>query len=88
MLNGPCWQVREVRDSVHSVPLFRQIAVLMKRRLMLTARDRNFLRVRIGMSLLQAGPLTLRLLLDTASFYSLYGHFDPTEMDSGFGWIR
>jgi len=23
-----------------------------------------------------------------AVFYSLYGHFDPTEMDSGFGRIR
>ena len=61
LFNGPWSQIREVRDSVHSVPLFRQIAVLMRRRLMLTARDRNFLRVRVGMSLLQAGPDLERL---------------------------
>ena len=25
---------------------------------------------------------------EVAAFYSLYGHFDPTKMDSGFGRIR
>lgn len=43
----------EIKDSVYSVSLCTQIATLFKRRMTLTRRDKNLLRVRFGMSTMQ-----------------------------------
>lgn len=45
--------VREVSDSLYSVPLSSQISTLMRRRLTLTGRDKSMLKTRVVMSIMQ-----------------------------------